>query len=374
MVKKNFKQGPGYTVDTVDTNCSVRWESNDKPHLEETTEQWDTETKIVCIEEPDGTKRWLKGQLHREDGPAIEMANGAKGWYRNGLLHREDGPSIELADGTKGWHRNGKLHREDGPAEEYADGDKVWWINGERHREDGPAIERSNGTKFWHKHGQLHREDGPAIEWLGGRKEWYLDSKVYTEEAWEKEKAKQNIEQNPERTLDADGTIRWKLNGELHREDGPALKFIDGTEFWYRHGLLHREDGPALEYADGTKKWYLEGIEYSEKDWIKITKPKIQFYIKCVIGYITAEPSYDTYSYHDEKNNREVHVFSCTSTQPVVNMYVESNDLVLAQRNRKYNRVKRFAIPSSCDLDPEFVIEYINAMLSTRMDLPIDVH
>jgi len=31
------------------------------------------------------TKRWyLKGKLHREDGPAIEWANGTKHWYLKG--------------------------------------------------------------------------------------------------------------------------------------------------------------------------------------------------------------------------------------------------------------------------------------------------
>jgi hypothetical protein len=36
---------------------------------------------------------------------------------------------------------NGEIHREDGPAAEYANGDKWWFLNGENHREDGPAIE-----------------------------------------------------------------------------------------------------------------------------------------------------------------------------------------------------------------------------------------
>ena len=72
------------------------------------------------------------GELHREDGPAIECANGNNSWYRNGELHREDGPAIECANGTKYWYRNGELHREDGPAIEYANGNKHWYRNGER--------------------------------------------------------------------------------------------------------------------------------------------------------------------------------------------------------------------------------------------------
>ena len=47
----------------------------------------------------------------------------------NDKLHREDGPAIEYANGTKYWHLNGKCHREDGPAIEYANGDKYWYLN-----------------------------------------------------------------------------------------------------------------------------------------------------------------------------------------------------------------------------------------------------
>ena len=47
-----------------------------------------------------------------------------------GEYHREDGPAIEYADGCKSWWINGKLHREDGPAIEYTDDYKEWWLNG----------------------------------------------------------------------------------------------------------------------------------------------------------------------------------------------------------------------------------------------------
>ena len=35
-------------------------------------------------------------------------ANGTKHWFLNGKLHREDGPAVELANGTKSWYLNGK--------------------------------------------------------------------------------------------------------------------------------------------------------------------------------------------------------------------------------------------------------------------------
>ena len=72
----------------------------------------------------------LEGNLHREDGPAIELKNGDKSYYINGKRHREDGPAIEWADGDKYYYINGKFHREDGPAVEWANGDKAYYING----------------------------------------------------------------------------------------------------------------------------------------------------------------------------------------------------------------------------------------------------
>ena len=81
---------------------------------------------------PPGSIYWLNesGQLHRENGPAREDADGTKFWFRNGFLHREDGPAFEHADGTKVWYTDGDLHRDDGPAIEHVDGTKEWWIDG----------------------------------------------------------------------------------------------------------------------------------------------------------------------------------------------------------------------------------------------------
>jgi len=51
----------------------------------------------------------------------------------------------------------------------------------------------------------------------------------------------------------------WFLNGNWHREDGPAIEYVDGTKMWYVNGKLHREDGPAITYIYGYKAWYLNG-------------------------------------------------------------------------------------------------------------------
>jgi hypothetical protein len=32
------------------------------------------------------------------------------------------------------------------------------------------------------------------------------------------------------------GTKEWRLNGKLHREDGPAVEYADGVKYWFYHG------------------------------------------------------------------------------------------------------------------------------------------
>ena len=70
----------------------------------------------------------------------------------------------------------------------------------------------------------------------------------------------------PEMTVSSDGSKLWILNGDYHREDGPAVERSKGSKFWYLNGKLHREDGPAVEYDDGTKYWYLHGEEVTWKE------------------------------------------------------------------------------------------------------------
>ena len=87
--------------------------------------------------------------------------------------------------GNKFYHADRKMElltRDDGPAIEYADGSKEWWINGDQHREDGPACEYVNGSKEWWVNGELHRPDGPAIEYANGFKGWYIDGEYLSEE------------------------------------------------------------------------------------------------------------------------------------------------------------------------------------------------
>src|ERR1039458_1402855 len=108
--------------------------------------------KLHVVVHEDGKKEWRDGnyQLHREDGPAIEHANGDWEWCKNGKLHRVGGPAYDCF-GCQRWFINGVLHRDDGPAQEYADGPKEWYINGKKHRDDGPAVEHVDGGQMWYQ-------------------------------------------------------------------------------------------------------------------------------------------------------------------------------------------------------------------------------
>jgi hypothetical protein len=88
----------------------------------------------------------------RRNGVNYEVYNHideCRRWYSNGILHREDGPAVEYADGDKMWYLNGQLHREDGPAVEWINGDEEWYLNGMRHREDGYAVIYRDEVEYW---------------------------------------------------------------------------------------------------------------------------------------------------------------------------------------------------------------------------------
>lgn len=201
--------------------------------------------KIVRTEFDDRVEYRLNGKFHRLNGPAIEAANGDKSWYKEGRLHRTDGPAIELAYGSKCWYQNGELHRTDGPAIEYA-----------------------NGTKKWYQEGKLHRTDGPAIEWVNGNKSWWVEGSKYTEEEF-LEKMNSEVVRT-----EFDDRVEYRLNGKLHRTDGPAIEYDDGDKLWYVEGRLHRLDGPAVEWANGIKEWWIEGKKYTQEKFLKRTNQK----------------------------------------------------------------------------------------------------
>lgn len=63
--------------------------------------------------------------------------------------HAERGRDIPLktsmsafSGGTRIWKAKGNLHREDGPAVEYASGSKEWWLDGKMVRVEHPRARR----------------------------------------------------------------------------------------------------------------------------------------------------------------------------------------------------------------------------------------
>ena len=62
-----------------------------------------------------------------------------------------------------------------------------------------------------------------------------------------------------------EGHKSWHLNGELHREDGPAIEDSNGNRFWYLNDKIHRIDGPAIEWNNGVKRYYINGEEVTKE-------------------------------------------------------------------------------------------------------------
>ena len=51
------------------------------------------------------------------------------------------------------------------------------------------------------------------------------------------------MDSSPVLEIDESGDKVYRLNGRLHRTDGPAIELEDGSKFWYSNNQLHREYG-----------------------------------------------------------------------------------------------------------------------------------
>jgi hypothetical protein len=73
--------------------------------------------KYFVIVDADKTIRFFKDEkctiLHREDGPAVENANGYKAYYINNKLHRKGGPAVVYANEDKEYFIRGKFIKEE---------------------------------------------------------------------------------------------------------------------------------------------------------------------------------------------------------------------------------------------------------------------
>jgi hypothetical protein len=79
-------------------------------------------------------------------------------------------------------------------------------------------------TMYEHRNakGELHRTDGPAIKYDNGDREWWV-------------------------------------NGKRHRTDGPAVVRADYYQEYWQNNKLHRTDGPAVIHAEGYQEWWVNG-------------------------------------------------------------------------------------------------------------------
>ena len=48
--------------------------------------------------------------------------------------------------------------------------------------------------------------------------------------------------QTPTMTTDKDGTIRYRIGIDHHREDGPAVIYADGTQYWFLNNIQYSFD------------------------------------------------------------------------------------------------------------------------------------
>jgi hypothetical protein len=99
------------------------------------------------------------------------LRNGNKYWCIEGIRYTEEEYNKKILEmkttnpvidryGNKCWfNEKGELHREDGPAIEYADGNQEWYQNGELHRLDGAAIITNMGDKYWFIEGMEYDEE-----------------------------------------------------------------------------------------------------------------------------------------------------------------------------------------------------------------------
>jgi hypothetical protein len=94
----------------------------------------------------------------------------------------------------------------------------------------GYTITADEDKVKWRLNDQTHRTDGPAVIW-------------------------------------ADGTQLWYSNGRPHRTNGPAVIYADGDRVWCLNGQFHRTDGPAVIYANGDQEWWLNGMKLTKDEW-----------------------------------------------------------------------------------------------------------
>jgi len=116
------------------------------------------------------------------------------------------------------------------------------------------VIDQKGSIKYF-LDGKLHRDDGPALEhqhYHTYYRAWYQHGLHHREGGPAVEKS----------TSINKWIKLWYRNGRLHREDGPAIEKSNGTKMWYLNGYQHRTDGPALK-SKSEEGWFFQGKRIS---------------------------------------------------------------------------------------------------------------
>jgi len=96
-------------------------------------------------------------------------------------------------------------------------------------------------------------------------------------------------------TTDKNGTRCQLLNGQYHREDGPAFERVNGDQIWYLHGKKHRRFGAAVITA-ARKEYWLNGKRYDMPKfnskpkcwWLNGTKYELKWHTPFVYAMVRA--------------------------------------------------------------------------------------
>lgn len=134
--------------------------------------------------------------------------------------------------------------------------------------DDLPAYETTvivDAMRIWYYNGEIHRDDNPAVTMFNNYKVWYKHGKVHRDN-------KLSYGCLPLQGCATKPAVEWNLTNKYgdrfirlwERTRHRAIKdmvSITDYKIWYKDGLLHREDGPAFIDNAGVERYYINGVE-----------------------------------------------------------------------------------------------------------------
>jgi hypothetical protein len=118
-----------------------------------------------------------------------------------------------------------------------------------------------NGEKQWRLNRELHREDGPAIVCPNGAKDWFLNGRLHREEGpcTECKDCQSGNFEPASGSPEVSPKEKSLAKPKTCSKPGPAIVYADGEKRWFLNNKRHREDGPAIVRPNGEKCWFLNG-------------------------------------------------------------------------------------------------------------------